>query len=158
MISIKTFFKKRAEEKKLDNVALFVDGPNMIRKEFSLNLDEVRRRAQKYGRIVIAKVFLNQFASEKLIEAVANQGFEPMIALGAEEDQDIDVFLSISAMEAIFNPGIQVIALVTRDTDFLPVIQKAKFYGKKTVLMGSDPGFSVALKHAADFVEDVGKR
>ena len=61
-------------------IAFFIDGPNMIRKEFNLNLKDIRKRVEKYGRITVGKVFLNQFASDKLIEAVANEGFETIIA------------------------------------------------------------------------------
>jgi uncharacterized protein (TIGR00288 family) len=139
-------------------VALLIDGPNMIRKEFNLDLDDVMNRAKKYGRIITGKVFLNQFASEKLIEAVVNQGLEPLIAIGAEDAEDIDVYLAVVAMELIHNDRIDVIALVSRDTDFLPVLQKAKEHGKKAVVMGSDPAFSMALKHAADYVEDLSRR
>ena len=63
------FFRKK-KEKDVKNLALFVDGPNIIRREFSIDLDELRKRVEKYGRIVTGKVFLNQYASEKLIEAV----------------------------------------------------------------------------------------
>lgn len=135
-------------------VALFVDGPNMIRKEFSLDLSDLRTRVEKYGRIVIAKVFLNQFASEKLIEAVANEGFETVIALGdPEQKTDVDVPVAVHAMESIFSPQIDIIALVSRDADFLPLLQKAKEHGKVTVLVSAASGLATSLKHAADHVE-----
>ena len=136
-------------------VALFVDGPNMLRKEFMIDLRELRRRAQKYGRIIIAKVFLNQFAPEKLVEAVINEGFECEMTLAeqTEEASDIDVSLAVSAVEAILTKDIDIIAIATRDADFLPVVQKAKEYGKKVVVFGAEPGFSSSLQNAADFVE-----
>jgi len=144
--------KKRFGEK--PKLAFFVDGPNMIRKEFNLNLKDLRKRVEKYGRIIIGKVFLNQFASEKLIEAVANEGFETIIALGDPElKTDVDVSITVHAMEAIYNSEIEVIALATRDADFLPLIQKAKEKGKITVLVAIESGLAVSLKHAADFVE-----
>jgi uncharacterized protein (TIGR00288 family) len=135
-------------------VAFFVDGPNIIRKEFNIDLKELRKRVNKYGRIVVGKIFLNQFASEKLIEAVANEGFENIIALGdPEQKTDVDVSITVHAMEAIFNPDIEVIALASRDADFLPLIQKAKEKGKMTVLVTIESGLAVSLKHAADYVE-----
>ena len=135
-------------------LAFFVDGPNMIRKEFNLDLKDLKKRVEKYGRIVIGKVFLNQFASEKLIEAVANEGFENVIALGdPEQKTDVDVSIAVHAMESINNPDIEVIALATRDADFLPLIQKAKEKGKITVLVTVESGLAVSLKHAADYVE-----
>ena len=51
-------------------VSLFVDGPNMLRKEFMIDLRELKKRVEQHGRIVVAKVFINQFAPEKLIEAM----------------------------------------------------------------------------------------
>lgn len=145
-------FKKRFGEK--PKLAFYVDGPNMIRKEFNLDLKDLKKRVEKYGRIVIGKIFLNQFASEKLIEAVANEGFETIIALGdPEQKTDVDVSIAVHAMEAINNPDIEVIALATRDADFLPLIQKAKEKGKITLLVTVESGLAVSLKHAADYVE-----
>lgn len=145
-------FKKRFGEK--PKLAFFVDGPNMIRKEFNLDLKDLKKRVERYGRIVIGKVFLNQFASEKLIEAVANEGFETVVALGDPElKTDVDVSIAVHAMEAIYNSDIEVIALATRDADFLPLIQKAKEMGKITVLVSVESGLAVSLRHASDFVE-----
>ena len=145
-------FKKGFGER--PKVAFFIDGPNMIRKEFNIDLKELRKRVEKYGRIVIGKVFLNQFASEKLIEAVANEGFESVIALGdPEQKTDIDVAVTVHAMDAIQNPEIEVIALATRDADFLPLIQKIKEKGKIALLVTVEPGLAVSLRHASDHVE-----
>jgi uncharacterized protein (TIGR00288 family) len=126
-------------------VALLVDGPNMLRKEFGLNLDVVKEMIDKNGKIKVGKVFLNQYASDKLIEAIVNQGFSPIIVAG-----DIDVQMAVEAFEAIHNPNIDVIALMTRNTDFLPLINIAKEKGKETMVIGSEPGFSIALKNSAD--------
>jgi len=53
--------------------------------------------------------------------------------------------MAVNAMDAVYNENIDVVVLVTRDADFLPVIiQKAKEKGKETVIIGMDPGFSTA--------------
>ena len=136
------------------NIAFFIDGPNIIRKEFNISLRSMKKRVEKHGRIVIGKVFLNQFASEKLIEAVANEGFEPVIALGdPEQKTDVDVSVAVHAMEAVYNSGVDIIAVATRDADFLALIQKAKEKGKLTLLIAVTPGLAVSLRHAADIVE-----
>lgn len=136
------------------NVAVYVDGPNVVRKEFDLDLDELREKVGEFGNIKVGKVFLNQYASDKLIEAIVSQGFEAALGLGGEKakESDVDVYMAVNAMESVFSDDIDVIVLVTRDTDFLPVIQKAKEHGKDTVIIGMDPGFSTALKNAADQV------
>jgi uncharacterized protein (TIGR00288 family) len=143
-------FQKPEEER---NVAVFVDGPNMLRKEFMIDLRELKRRLHKYGRIIISKVFINQFAPDKLIEAIINEGFECEMLMAEQDDMDVDVALSTYAMEAVLTKDIDVLAVVTRDADFLPLVQKGKEYGKTVVVLGAEPGFSVSLQNAADFVE-----
>lgn len=151
--------KNKVKGNKKKKVGLFVDGPNIIRKEFNINLDKLRERVEGYGRIVVGKVFLNQFASEKLIEAIANQGFEPVIALGGEEQEegksDVDVSMATAVMDAVYMP-MDIIIVITRDADFLPVIQRAKEMNKEVVVMAVEEGLSTALRNAADKVELIG--
>lgn len=151
---VMVFSKLKNSVSKEPNVAIFVDGPNVVRKEFDLDLDELREEAEEFGNIKIGKVFLNQYASDKLIEAIISQGFEAELGLGGEKakESDVDVYMAVNAVEAVFNDDVDALILVTRDTDFLPVIQKAKEYGKKTIVIGMNPGFSTALKNAADEV------
>ncbi len=130
-----------------NNIAFLVDGPNTIRKDFNLDLNEIKKELQKYGFIKITKIYLDQYASDKLIEAMANHGFKPEITIG-----DVDVTMAIEAMEYILRKDIDTIALMTRDTDFLPVLRKAKEYGKKTIIVAPNKAFSSALKNTADLV------
>lgn len=144
-----------AEEPK---IALFVDGPNMLRKEFMIDLRELKKRVKKYGHVIISKVFLNQFAPEKLIEAIINEGFESEMILAEEEAEknDIDVAMAVAAVEAAITLDyIDAVAIATRDADFLPVVQKIKEYGKVAIVIGAEPGFSSGLQNAADYVESL---
>jgi uncharacterized protein (TIGR00288 family) len=137
-------------------IALFVDGPNMLRKEFMIDLRELKKRVRRYGRIVVSKVYLNQFAPEKLIEAIINEGFETIIVLAEEEAEknDVDVAMAVNSVEsAMAKPDIDIVAIATRDADFLPVVQKIKEYGKEAIVVGAEPGFSSSLQNAADYVE-----
>lgn len=139
------FFKKESKDRK--GIALLVDGPNMLRKEFQIDLEVVRDILKRYGDIKVGKVFLNQYASDKLVEAIENQGFEPIVGSG-----DVDVRLAVDAMELVFNQHIDTIAIVTRDADFKPVLSKASMYGKETIVFGAEPGLSIALRNVADYV------
>jgi uncharacterized protein (TIGR00288 family) len=136
-------------------VSLFVDGPNMLRKEFMIDLRELKERVAKHGRVVVAKVFINQFAPEKLIEAIINEGYKVEMILAVETDDanDVDVSVAVAATEAAIAHDVDYIAIASRDADFLPVIQKAKEYGKKVILVGAEPGFSASLRNAADICE-----
>ena len=131
------------------NIACFVDGPNMIRKELGIDLEKVKRKLEKHGRIKVAKVFLDQYASDKLIEAVTNQGYGLVIV-----PSDVDVAMAVDATQYVFNPNIDIIAIVSRDSDFRPVLAMAKEHGKETIVVGTNPDFSTALRNSADIVID----
>lgn len=150
------FFGMKKRERK--NVVLLVDGPNIIRREFNIDLDELRRSVEKYGRMVSGKVFLNQHAPDKLIEAVANQGFEPRVVLAGEAAADVDVSVAVEIVKASYDEKIDVIALASRDADYLPAIQLAKEKGKTIVIVAINIGFSKALQNVADHVELLSKR
>ncbi len=142
---IRTIIRGREGSRK--GIGLLVDGPNMLRKEFQIDLEEIRNTLKEFGDIKVGRVYLNQYASEKLVEAIENQGFEPVVS-----SSDVDVRLAVEATELIFNPNIDIIAIVTRDADFKPVLSKAMEHGKETIIFGAEPGFSTALKNLADVV------
>ncbi|ASJ07423.1 TIGR00288 family NYN domain-containing protein [Thermococcus pacificus] len=127
-------------------IALLIDGPNILRKEFGIKLEDIVEALEGLGDLRVAKVILNQYAPQGLIEAVSNQGFDVIVVSG-----ETGVKLAVEAMREIYNPNIDAIALATRNAEFLPVILKAKEKGKETIVLGVEPGFSAALKHAADY-------
>ncbi len=147
---VKTKLQKAVSKKpagKKNKLAVFVDGPNILRKEFDIDLSEIKDALTDFGEIKIAKVFLNQFASNKLVEAVVNEGFEAVITVG-----DVDVAMAVEATEAVFNPSVQGIAFVTRDSDFLPALVKAKHHGKEAIAVLIEEAAAAALKNTADAV------
>ena len=144
-----SIYKKEKREDR--RIGLLVDGPNILRNEFAIYLEDIRKILDDLGDIRVAKVFLNQFASQRLIEAISNQVFEVIVVTG-----DTDVRLGVDAMDIIYSDTVSAIALATRDADFLPVITKAKEHGKETIVIGADPGFSIALQNAADYVIKMG--
>ena len=131
--------------KRTPNIAVLVDGPNILRKAFNIDLVEIKKEISKHGTIRIAKIYLDQYASDKLIEAMVNLGFETEITTG-----DVDVTMAIEAMEYVLDKNIDIIALMTRDTDYRPVLVKAKKQGKKTIIIATDVAFSAALRNTAD--------
>ncbi|MBI5046959.1 TIGR00288 family NYN domain-containing protein [Candidatus Micrarchaeota archaeon] len=133
--------------KRKPQIAFLIDGPNILRKAFNIDLIAIKKELQKHGTIRVAKIYLDQYASDKLIEAMVNQGFDTEITTG-----DVDVTMAIEAMENVIDPNIDIIALMTRDTDYRPVLVKAKQRGKKTIILATDVAFSAALKNTADKV------
>ncbi len=129
------------------SLAVFVDGPNILRKELGIDLEMIKKEAQKNGSIKVGRVYLNQFASQKLVEAVVNQGFEPVIST-----TDIDVVMACDATEMTFNESIDAIVFATRDSDFLPAVIKAKNKGKETIAIMGEEMSAAALKNTVDKV------
>ncbi|MFA6268270.1 MAG: TIGR00288 family NYN domain-containing protein [archaeon] len=140
-------FKKFFFHRQIKHLALFVDGPNLLRKEFGIDLDLIKREAQKFGSIKIGRVYLNQFASDKLVEATTNQGLVPIIST-----TDVDVVMACDATEVAFNRSIDVVIFATRDSDFLPALIKAKEHGKETIVLLAEEMSAAALKNTADKV------
>lgn len=140
------FFMKNLIKRK-KNIAVFVDGPNMLRKELNIDLRQIKDILKEYGKIRIGKVFLNQFAPTKLSEAVVNQGFQVETSVG-----DVDVMMAVDATYTAFNKNIDIICMVTRDSDFIPAIQKAKSLGKETIAILVDESSAVALKNTVDYI------
>lgn len=128
-----------------NNIAIFVDGPNILRKEFNVDLSKVKKYLQKEGSLKVAKVYLNQYATDKLMEAVVNLGFEVIITVG-----DVDVAMAVDATDIVHNPVIDTIVFVTRDSDYLPAVLKAKKHGKQTMVFLMEEGSATALKNTVD--------
>ncbi len=145
-IFFRTFFEQpKVQEKK--QIAVIVDGPNMLQ-QGGIDLKQIMDTAKTYGVVRLAKVMLNQFSSEKLIEAVSNNGFEPVLSVG-----DVDVALTVDFMEILFNLEITHVILATRDADFVPAIMRAKAYKKRIILFTKkDAVVGRALLNAADEV------
>ncbi len=140
------------KQSRRNNIAIFVDGPNILRKEFNIDLSKIKSYLKAQGDIKVAKVFLDQYATDKLVEAVVNIGFETVITVG-----DVDVAMAVDATDIVHNKEIDTIVFVTRDSDYLPAILKAKVHGKKTMVFLVEEGSATALKNTVDVVVFIDK-
>jgi len=136
---------KRKQELEWKSVGLLIDGPNCFREEFDVDLDELRDIALQYGRLVVARCYLNAYAPAGLIEAIESRGFETIITSG-----DVDVRLAVDATEIAVNGTTEILAIASRDIDFKPAIELASRYGLRTVVIApSEHGKSEGLTKAA---------
>ncbi|AAV46424.1 unknown [Haloarcula marismortui ATCC 43049] len=127
-------------------VGLFVDGPNVLRSEFDVDLDEVRDIAAEYGPLAVTRLYVDQNASPGLIQAAEARGFEVRTTSG-----DVDVRLAVDATNAAVAGQIDVLAVASRDTDFKPALEVAAREGVKTVAIApGEYGRSDALRNAAE--------
>jgi uncharacterized protein (TIGR00288 family) len=128
-----------------NRVGLLVDGPNVLREEFDVDLDDVRTAGLDEGTLAATRLYLDEHATPGLIQAAEARGFEVIITSG-----DVDVRLAIDATELVYTDAIDVLAIVSRDTDFKPVLEKAARNGVRTVAVAPGSyGRSDALSNAA---------
>jgi len=126
-------------------VGLFVDGPNVFRSEFDVDLDDVRAAGQEYGLLAITRLYLDENASSGLLQAAEARGFEVVTTSG-----DVDVKLGVDATAAAVEDDIDILAIVSRDTDFKPVLEAAAERGLGTVAIApGEHGRSDALRNTA---------
>ena len=126
-------------------VALVVDGPNVLRSEFDVDLDDVREVAADQGRLAATRLYVDEHASPGLIQAAEARGFEVVVTSG-----DVDVKLAVDATAAIADGDLDVLVVASRDTDFKPVLEQAAARGVRTLAVApGEHGRSDALRNAA---------
>ena len=114
--------------KKSTPIAVIVDGINMNLNEIEIQLSKIKLELEKIGKIQYSKVILPGLGSDDLAKVIHNLGFEPLIYLS-----ESDVYFVLEAMDLIFNSKMEVIAIATKNEDFLPLLTKAKEKGKKNI-------------------------
>ncbi|WP_251342762.1 NYN domain-containing protein [Haloplanus halophilus] len=126
-------------------VALFVDGPNVLRDEFDVDLDDVREAAAAAGRPATTRLYVDEHATPKLIQAAEARGFEVVVTSG-----DVDVKLAVDLTRFAVEGRADVVAVASRDTDFKPAIETANACGLRTLAIApGEHGRSDALRNAA---------
>ncbi|ERG95078.1 MAG: hypothetical protein J07HQW2_01523 [Haloquadratum walsbyi J07HQW2] len=136
---------RRLYESSSRSVALFVDGPNILREKFDVDLDDVRAAADQFGRPAVRRLYLDEHAPSGLIQAAEARGFEIITT-----SSDVDVRLSVDLTKVAVTNSSDIIAIVSRDADFKPAIEVANSHDQQTVVIspGVD-GRSDALRNAA---------
>jgi uncharacterized protein (TIGR00288 family) len=132
-----------------EGVGVFVDGPNVFREEFDVDLDDVRGFGAGEGALRLARLYLNEQAPSTLIQAAEARGFEVITTSG-----DVDVRLAVDATAAAVDRLVDTLVVVSRDTDFKPVLERAALEGVRTVALSpGEQGRSDALRNAAQHAE-----
>jgi len=126
-------------------VGVFVDGPNVLREEFDVDLDDVRAFAAGEGPVRLARLYLDENAPSTLVRAGEERGFEVTVTSG-----DVDVRLAVDATAAAVQRVVDTLVVVSRDSDFKPVLETAAERGVETVALApGEYGRSDALRNAA---------
>jgi len=126
-------------------VGLFVDGPNVFRDEFDVDLDDLRTAGRDVGDLALTRVYLDEHATPGLVQAAEARGFEVVVTSG-----DVDVKLAVDATEAVADGALDALVVVSRDIDFKPLLEAANRRGVRTVAVApGEHGRSDALANAA---------
>ena len=140
-------------------IALFIDFDNG-QLDISRILDGLRER----GIIILRKAYgdWGKFAQHR--KALAEHGVElverPTIHAGGDKN-GADIQLAVDALEAcLTNQFIDVFAIVSGDSDFLPLILRLQNYNKKVVIVGMrKTTSSVVMKNCNEYLayENLGR-
>lgn len=126
-------------------IGVFIDGPNVLRSEFDVDLDDVRLATQEHGRPVVSRLYVDEHATPELIQAAEARGFEIVVTSG-----DVDVKLAVDAASAAVRGEFDTLAIVSRDMDFKPVLETAARQGVETLAVAPGKyGRSDGLQNAA---------
>ncbi len=139
--TVKNIFTKQKK------VALIIDAPNLLRRvnNKQIRLEDIEKIADTLGQIKVAKVILNRHAPKSLLKAMENSGYEPIVA-----SSDIYIRTAIEVMDCVFQKNVQMIIIASRHARCAPILRAAKAHGIDTAIIGFQPGFSIAVKNAAD--------
>jgi len=138
-------FLRRFATEDRTRVGLYVDGPNVLRDEFDVDLDELRALAAAEGSVVTARLYLDEHATPELIQAGEARGFDVITTSG-----DVDVRLAVDGTAAAVAEEIDLLIVVSRDTDFKPLLERAARRGVETMAVAPGAyGRSDALQNTA---------
>ncbi len=134
-------------------VALLVDGPNVFRAEFDVDLSDLRAAAEARGRLTVARCYFDVNATPGLLQAAEAHGFEAVVTSG-----DVDVRLAVDATALAVDDEIDVLVIASRDMDFKPAFETANRHGVRTVAIAPGRhGRSDALAAVADEAMTLGE-
>ncbi|TSC82512.1 MAG: hypothetical protein G01um101419_558, partial [Parcubacteria group bacterium Gr01-1014_19] len=88
---------------------------------FSISFFKLREHARSFGDLWLSDVFLSPFASRdsNIIEQMSAAGYQAIVCpRGSKEKDAVDSKMNWRARQYIEIPGVDVVVIVSRDTDF----------------------------------------
>jgi len=122
--------------------------PGLARVDLTRILDEVARR---YGRIVIKRAYADWHRYNEYRRDLMENAIEPVHVFSTEYKNRADMRIVIDALDVQFRiPGITHIVVVSGDSDFSALMQRAKEYGKTVIGIGVREDTAPYLINACD--------
>lgn len=114
--------------KKSSHIALIIDGSKINLNEMEPQLSKIKMTLEEVGKIQSAKIIFKNLPSDELSKIIQNLGFDISIYVS-----ETDVYFVLEAMELIYNPKVEAVAIATKNEEFLPLLTKGKEKGKKII-------------------------
>jgi uncharacterized protein (TIGR00288 family) len=135
-------------------VALFIDWDNLAialrDKGLAPNEKALRKFAQRYGTVLVARAYANWNQWRFVAEALFRVGIEPVFALSAVKNS-ADVRLAIDCCQlALPNPAIHTIVIGGGDGDLVYLVHEAHRLGKRIVFLSLQKNLNPMLTRLAD--------
>src|SRR6516225_5159726 len=136
------------------NIAVFVDYDNIeidvkstLRREFdvSLALDALKERGDLVAKFAYANWGRQEGAARSMAENAVQMAQRLPSPRGDKNGGDIN--LALDALEMAFtHPHVNAFAIVSGDSDFIPLVNKLKEYGKTVFVVGGKAFTSTILQ------------
>jgi len=146
-------YKQKLMQEKL-NIAVFVDYDNIeigvkstLRREFdvSLPLDALKERGDLVAKFAYANWGRQEGAARSMAENAVQMVQRLPSPRGDKNGGDIN--LALDALEMAFtHPHVNAFAIVSGDSDFIPLVNKLKEYGKTVFVVGGKAFTSTILQ------------
>lgn len=134
---------------KSDSIALFIDFDNIeigIKKEYNRNfsIGPIIKELSEMGTVVVRRAYGDWVSYQAYREGLIEHGVELIerTSITNSGKNGADIKIAIDAVDlALKNDFINIFAIVSGDSDFLPLIQKLREYGKYVTVISGD-GFT----------------
>ncbi|MFX0094073.1 MAG: NYN domain-containing protein, partial [Candidatus Hodarchaeota archaeon] len=141
-------------------VALFIDFDNIeigLRETFNTKFDVgvVVSALSEIGRVIIRRAYGDWHRYSSYRRALVEQGVEltERPTFGPDKNGG-DIKLAIDALElALLHPDLEIFAIVSGDSDFLPLLQKLHHYNRRVVIISAEAFTSrLIIKNCDEFI------
>ena len=130
------------------NMMVFIDHQNQ-----PVDPEVVVKALGRHGRVVGGRAY-GWWSDQPVLAQSYYRARLEMVSMpenGLPNNKRNDVKMLVDVMDALFmNKSVEIFALVTGDVDFLPLVDKLRERGKKTMVVARTPVVSTMLRQAAD--------
>ncbi len=137
---------------------LFLDAPNIYResKELGVSVDPeaIIGMARPLGLLVSATAYLafkDGVPSDLLARRYNQAGFAVRFVPCTYNTKDIDTTMAVDISEAVYDPVVELLVVVSGDGDFVPAVDLAHRKGKRVAVIAFPGNCNQALRSRADF-------